>query len=130
MLAVGRFDLTQMAFQQEDDDSSEAVTTEHLFDTWSFETEQPLSLEALTKMIKKKLPGNIYRCKGIVYTTEHPEQRVILQTVARRSDILVEEKWGERAPLTQIVAIGAPDSIDNNELTALFEACVAGPVAV
>ncbi len=79
-------------------------------------------------MIKKQLPGNIYRCKGIVYTTEHPERRVILQSVGRRSDISLEEEWGERTPQTQIVAIGAPDSIDEDELTALFESCVANPV--
>ena len=60
----------------------------------------------------------------------NPEQRVILQTVARRSDILLEKKWGERAPLTQIVAIGAPDSIHNDDLTALFESCVADPITL
>ena len=79
-------------------------------------------------MVKKKLPGNIYRCKGIVYTAEHPQQRVILQAVGRRSDIALEKEWSDRAPLTQIVAIGAPDSIDNGELTELFESCIANPV--
>jgi G3E family GTPase len=127
LLAVGRFNSAQVTFQ---DESSEPVTTEHVFDTWSFETERPLSLDALNEMIKKQLPGNIYRCKGIVYTAEHPLRRVILQSVGRRSDISLEEEWGERAPLTQIVAIGAPDSIDKGELTALFEACIAGPVAL
>jgi hypothetical protein len=40
------------------------------------------------------------------------------------------EEWGGQSPRTQIVAIGAPDSIDNDKLTALFEACVADPVTV
>ena len=81
-------------------------------------------------MVKKKLPGNIYRCKGVVYTTEHPDRRVILQAVGRRSDISLEDEWDKRPPRTQIVAIGAPDSIDSDGLTALFEACVADPVIV
>ena len=79
-------------------------------------------------MVKRKLPGNIYRCKGIVYTAEHPQRRVILQSVGRRSDISLETEWGDREPQTQIVAIGAPDSINNDELTSLFESCVANPV--
>ena len=79
-------------------------------------------------MVKRKLPGNIYRCKGIVYTAEHPARRVILQAVGRRSDISLEEEWGERTPQTQIVAIGSPGSIDEDDLTALFESCVANSV--
>ena len=38
------------------------------------------------------------------------------------------EEWNGRTLRTQIVVIGAPDSIDNGELTALFEECVANPV--
>ena len=129
LLAVGRFDPTQMAFQQESDESSEPVTTEHVFDTWSFETECPLSVEALTKMVKKKLPSNIYRCKGIVYAAEHPEQRVILQVVGRRADMTLGEEWGGQSPRTQIVAIGAPGSIDPQALTARFDACILENVA-
>ncbi|MCP4358445.1 MAG: GTP-binding protein [Chloroflexi bacterium] len=58
-------------------------------------------------------------------TAEQPERRGILQVVGRRADISLESEWGEREPHTKIVAIGAPDSIDNGELTALFEACIA-----
>ena len=69
-------------------------------------------------MVKKKLPGNIYRCKGVVYTTEHPDRRVILQAVGRRSDISLEDEWGEQAPR------------DANELTRRFDACVVEPKRV
>ncbi len=118
LLAVGRFDPMQLG------DGHDSNHLAHTFSTWSFETERPLSLEALTNMVKKQLPGNIYRCKGVVSTVEHPDQRVILQAIGRRSDITLEDEWDERIPRTQIVAIGAPDSIDEAELTALFEACV------
>ncbi|MGB3716506.1 MAG: GTP-binding protein [Candidatus Promineifilaceae bacterium] len=36
------------------------------FSTWSYKTDQPLSLDALKEMVRRKLPGNIYRCKGVV----------------------------------------------------------------
>ena len=54
----------------------------------------------------------------------------MLQVVGRRADVALGEAWGETTPSTQIVAIGAPDSIDNDQLTALFEDCVADPVTV
>jgi G3E family GTPase len=123
LLAVGRFDPMQLA----EDDNGKAHH-DHTFSTWSFEAERPLSLDALTEMVKKKLPGNVYRCKGVVYTIEHPDRRVILQAVGRRSDISLEDEWGARTARTQIVAIGASNSIDTNELTAMFEACAADSV--
>lgn len=67
---------------------------------------------------------NIYRCKGVVYTAEHPDRRIILQAVGRRSDISLEDKWGNRTPHTQIVAIGVPDSIEGAALTELFDSCL------
>jgi len=125
LLSVGRFDPSQLENNQHDAAHAQA------FNTWSFETERPLSLELLTQMVKRKLPGNIYRCKGVVYTTEHPDQRVVLQAVGRRSDISLGDEWGDRQPKSQIVAIGAPDSIDETALTALFEGCVVeGETAV
>ncbi|MDX1417670.1 MAG: GTP-binding protein [Candidatus Promineifilaceae bacterium] len=123
LLAVGRFDPMQLVSGNQDH-PTKSHQHNQTFSTWSFETERPLSLEVLTTMVKKKLPGNIYRCKGVVHTTEYPSQRVILQAVGRRSDISLEDEWGDRRPLTQIVAIGAPGSIDEMQLTSLFASCV------
>ena len=95
------------------------------FSTWSFVSDQPMSLAALTEMAKRRLPANIYRCKGVIFAAEAPERRAILQVVGRRADVALEESWDGRAPQTQIVAIGAPDSIDADELTALFRSCEA-----
>ncbi len=129
LLAVGRFDPQQLV---ESNNGHHHDHADHgqTFSTWSYQTDQPLSLDALNEMVKKKLPGNIYRCKGVVYTAENPERRAVLQVVGRRADVALGEAWGETTPLTQIVAIGAPDSIDNDQLTALFESCVADPVTV
>ena len=45
-----------------------------VFSTWSYETDQPLALEALRETLRK-LPGSIYRAKGVVYSTDAPQRR-------------------------------------------------------
>jgi G3E family GTPase len=122
LLAVGRFDPTQLAHR---DNGHEHGHHDRAFSTWSYETDQPLSLEALREMVKKKLPGTIYRCKGVVYAAETPERRAVLQIVGRRTDVALEDEWGERSPRTQIVAIGAHGGIDAEELRDRFDACIA-----
>jgi G3E family GTPase len=92
-----------------------------------------MDLTALQTMVKRQLPGTIYRCKGVVFAAEHPERRAVLQVVGRRSDVTLLDNWGDRPPQTQIVAIGAPGSIDAEVLQAQFESCIVNahkPVAV
>jgi len=93
-----------------------------MFDTWSYETDQPFSLETLRQMVRKELPASIYRCKGIVFTADSPAKRIALQIVGRRTEISELDEWGDRTPRTQIVAIGS--AIDPQELTDKFDACV------
>ena len=95
------------------------------FATWSYETDRPLSLQALNTMIRNELPGTIYRCKGLVYVSEIPDERVILQVVGRRTEVATGGPWGERTPRTQIVAIGAPEGFDSDELKRRFDGCVS-----
>jgi G3E family GTPase len=120
LLAVGRFDPLQLVEETEQSHNHH----DHTFSTWSFESERPLSLEALITMIKKKLPANIYRCKGIIHTVDHPDRRIILQAVGRRSDITLDKEWSDHPRRTQIVAIGAYKTIDEKALSAQFEACL------
>ena len=124
LLAVGRFDPQQLVASN-NGGHHDHIDHGETFSTWSFETDQPLSLAALTEMVKKSLPGNIYRCKGVVYAAETPERRAILQVVGRRSDVSLDEEWNGSVPRTQLVAIGAPGSIDSEMLTAQFEACLS-----
>jgi G3E family GTPase len=98
-----------------------------LFGTWSYETEQPLALEPLREALRK-LPGNIYRAKGVVYNSDNLERRAVLQVVGRRVDISIQEEWGERAPRTQIVAIGAAGTIDAGLLEETFASCISARV--
>jgi G3E family GTPase len=123
LLAVGRFDPQQLV-ESGNGHGHGDTDHGHTFSTWSFQTDQPMSLEALNEMVKKRLPGNIYRCKGVVYAAESPERQAILQVVGRRSDVALGEEWNGRTPRTQIVAIGAPGSIDAQSLTEQFETCL------
>ena len=93
-----------------------------MFDTWSYESDQPFSLETLREMVRKDLPASIYRCKGIVFAADSPGKRIALQIVGRRTEISELDEWGDRTPRTQIVAIGTP--INAQELSNQFDACI------
>jgi G3E family GTPase len=93
------------------------------FSTWSYQTDRPFSIEALREAASK-LPANIYRAKGVIYTADEPDRRTILQVVGRRVNISLENEWGERAPRTQIVAIGAAGAVDTEWLRKSFEQCL------
>ena len=93
-----------------------------VFRTWSYETEAPLSMEALREAARR-LPANIYRCKGVVHTAEEPGRRVILQVVGKRVDIAVAGEWNGAQPRTRIVAIGAHDGANAAALHEVFDRC-------
>ncbi len=93
-----------------------------VFRTWSYETEEPLSLEALRETARK-LPASVYRCKGVVHTAEEPSRRVILQVVGKRVGIAVGDEWNGREPRTRIIAIGAHDGADGAALREVFSTC-------
>ncbi len=118
LLAVGRFNPASMVSR--DDHGHE--TASRMFETWTYETDRPFSLEALREMVRKELPASVYRCKGIVYAADIPQRRVALQAVGRRTEISELDEWGDRNPRTRIVAIGA--SIDAQELNDKFDACI------
>jgi len=130
LLAVGRFDPVNAVSRRGDSGTDEHEHHhEHgnlgaMFQTWSYESDKPFSLEALRKMVQRELPASIYRCKGIVYATDFPGKRYALQIVGRRTEISELDKWGERTPHTQIIAIGALGGIDAQELSDKFDACI------
>ena len=89
------------------------------FSTWSYETDEPLSLETLRE-VARKLPASIYRCKGVIHSADEPARRAVLQVVGKRVDISIENEWGDRAPRTQIVAIGAHGTVDGRRCGKSF----------
>jgi G3E family GTPase len=143
LLGVGRFDPAHAGMISHNiehdcaDPSCHDETHEHdhhehdhskVFSTWSYETGQPLALEALRETMRK-LPGTVYRAKGVVYSTDAPKRRVVLQVVGRRVDISLQDEWGQREPRTQIVAIGAAGGIDASLLEKTFTSCIPAAAA-
>ena len=128
LLSVGRFDPARMEVNQAIADGGRKNHHEHRpqFSTWSFETDRPLSLEAL-RAAASRLPVDVYRAKGVVYSSDAPQQRAVLQVVGKRVDISLQDRWGKRPRRTQIVTIGAPEGIDAGVLRASFEQCLATP---
>lgn len=135
LLSVGHFDPVQADLNGHGPDHGECSDPQcqhqdhrrdhaQLFDTWSYETDRPLSLEALREAASK-LPGNIYRAKGVIYCSDAPERRAVLQVVGRRVDISLQTRWGWHEPYTQVVAIGAPGTLDGAALREKFDACIA-----
>jgi G3E family GTPase len=129
LMGVGRYDPAQLFLNQVEHNhaNGHGPSEDHdhgqEFSTWSYSTDRPMSLEALRQMARK-LPGGIYRCKGVVFSTEAPERRAVLQVVGRRSDVSLHDKWGDARPRTQIVAIGAPGAIDPDKLSDGFNRCL------
>ncbi|QWG12675.1 GTP-binding protein [Bradyrhizobium sediminis] len=136
LLSVGRFAPTRVGSSLHEleprDCGDPNCNREHhhdhskAFSTWSYETDQPLSLEALREAASK-LAANVYRAKGVIYSADAPERRAVLQVVGRRVDISLEDAWGKRRPRTQIVAIGAHGAIDKEALHHKLEQCLSTP---
>ena len=124
LLGVGQFDpvraVREMHFENQVCSGSECEHHHHhnhsdVFETWSYETDEPVNLEML-KETMRRLPGTIYRAKGIVYSSDFPNQRVILQVVGRRVDISLENDWGNRKPGTMLVFIGAAGGFEVEDI--------------
>lgn len=81
-------------------------------------------MEALRDSVRK-LPASVYRCEGVVHTTEEPARRVILQGVGKRVDIAAGDEWNGRPPRTRIVVIGADEGMDEAALREVFDECSA-----
>jgi len=125
LLGVGRFDpAVLIAAAPNGSHDHHDHDARPVFDTWSFEIDRPLSLAAL-EQAARKLPGGVFRCKGIVRAAEEPERPAVLQVVCRRVDITRLESWEGRRPATRIVTISAPGSVSGDSLQQRFEACVA-----
>lgn len=130
LLAVGRFDPEKTIVDGENNEITEHAShhkhesAKGMFDTWSYKSNKPFSLEALRKMVRRELPATIYRCKGIIYTADETDKRFSMQIVGRRTEISELDEWGGRTPYSQIVAIGESGKIDSQELNSKFDSCI------
>jgi len=132
LLGVGRFDPIRAGHNScdgkhectEPDCHNPHHDHSEVFSTWSYETDRPLTLDTLREKLRK-LPGAVYRAKGVIFTSEAPRHRAVLQVVGRRVDISLQDEWGQRTPRTQIVAIGAAGRIDASLLERTFASCIS-----
>jgi G3E family GTPase len=113
-----------------DDDHEHEVDHGVEFDRWTFESAEPVSLISLKEMVRRRLPGEVYRLKGFVYAADDPDHRYVVHTVGRRSEILRYDSWGDRAPSTKLVAIGAAGELDEHWLANALTACTRPTHAV
>ena len=121
LLGAGRFDPARLP---PDSDQAHGLTGPRV-EHWSHRTQSRFSSDALQRMAKRELPASVYRCKGIIYTSDS-DQPHALQIVGRRCDI-TPAKLDERLPngTSEIVAIGR--QINRSELSYLFDACTCRP---
>jgi G3E family GTPase len=120
-LSVGRFDPSRFdtnerleGFRADENFHPQRRDRDHskAFSTWSYEADQPLSLEMLRETLGH-LPSGIYRAKGVVYTADEPECRAVVQVF-----YIIPAR-------TQIVAIGASGAIEGEELRNKLEQCIS-----
>jgi len=141
VLGVGRYAPEQLAGHESSDVHVHEAEDEHhhedadhhhehshdhslVFNTWNWSSDQPFSMDSVQALVDK-LPPTIYRAKGIVYIRDYPDSRFILQIVGRRGTLMIENKWGDQKPFTQMVVIGSAGGIDPAVLTALFDGALA-----
>ncbi|WP_261842197.1 CobW family GTP-binding protein [Aliamphritea ceti] len=103
---------------------AEAEEQDHskLFQTWSWRTEEAVCINKLRAVIEQ-FPNDIYRAKGIVYSRQLADTRLILQMVGNRQEWDRSQGWLGK-PHTELVVIGAAGSFDQTEMQASFDACV------
>ena len=122
LLGVGR-----RAADHLDDAATSTDGHDHgsMFATASWTADTPLSRRALERMIKRELPGNVYRCKGFIRLADDPDHRYVLQVVGRRVELTRDRAWGDDEPLSRVVAIAHRSTIDAEQLQQLFDSCAA-----
>jgi G3E family GTPase len=95
----------------------------HGFTTWSWTSDQALSLPKLRALLEQ-FPETVYRCKGVVQIEEMPVNRYVLQMVGKRYCFEESGRWDNEAPRSEIVLIGRRDGIDPDQLQSAFDACI------
>ena len=96
----------------------------HGFDTCSYSCAEPLDLHRLVETLKS-LPPSVFRVKGILHLAEAPGLRIALHMVGGRIDTDILGRWEGMLPHTDLVLIGPAGSIPSDDLSAMFDRCVA-----
>ena len=95
------------------------------FSSYTWMEDQALAFQAIYQAFKT-LPLSVFRAKGILHLRDVDDKRVILQMVGKRVTLSKGEAWDDAKALSQIVVVGPKGDINEEELSALFESCIAG----
>ena len=93
------------------------------FETWTFESKEPLSLESL-QILLKHVPKSVYRVKGFIYSAEKPHKRILLQLVGRRATIAVTGNWEEELKQTRLVFVAKKETINFKAIEGALNECI------
>ncbi len=105
--------------------SSKQFTIDHsqVFQSWSWRSDEAVCLDKLRAAINQ-LSEQVYRAKGIFFEKTTAQQRVILQLVGNRQQ-WSRDNCNQEKTVNQLVIIGAANSLDKQQLQAVFDACIA-----
>ena len=91
------------------------------FVSWVYRRELPFAEELLRDCIAQ-LPGSVYRIKGFIHSTNHPQHRVLVQAVGIRSDITPFDQWDGADPVSMLVLV-ADRAVDRTAVDAALDTC-------
>ncbi len=94
----------------------------HAFESWSYESQQPLQLYLFQELLKH-LPPTLLRAKGFLFTTDKPHQRLTLQFVGRRATIAVNGVWNGQLPETRLVFIAKSETVNFQAVEQALNEC-------
>jgi G3E family GTPase len=94
------------------------------FESFSMVIEKQLSLDKVRSALME-LPLSIYRLKGLFFVDSNPEDQLLIQVVGPRISAAAAKPWADKPRSSEIVAIGLKGRVDQAELSALFESCIA-----
>ncbi|MFA0438977.1 GTPase [Vibrio sp. 10N.286.49.C2] len=103
---------------------SDCQHIKHNFETFSFETELPLSLQTLYPVLQR-FSIDAYRMKGILNLADRPDHRCIFQCTGQRATVTVGDPWLEQeSKVTRLVFIGPKGGLDMDEMQRKLESLV------
>ncbi len=91
-------------------DNSEGTILSHQenYQSWLYESTEALSWEKVEPLLAE-MPESIYRVKGFLHLSQHPDKKCTLQIVNRKIALDCTQTWNEDDPKNQLVFIGSPD---------------------
>lgn len=94
-----------------------------VFSTWHWQSSQPVSVKALERALNQ-LPDTVYRAKGIFYTIDAPDQRLLAQVIGNRVNVQIERDWGgDEERFSQFVVIASQNGFDPEQLQVILDQC-------